>query len=145
MKSLALAAATITLTAAALTGIAAPAEAAGYGGGYGGGHGYRQYYGYPGSICRFVLPYGSFGYGRSYDYGGSYGQGGHGYQQYHAAPVLSARRVIRLLRRCDYRHIRRLTLYGGVYRAQARDRHGRRVNLVVDAYTGAVLAARYAY
>ena len=70
---------------------------------------------------------------------------GHGYKQYHAAPVLPARRVIRLLRRCDYRHIRHLTLYDGVYRAQARDRHGRRVNLVVDAYTGAVLAARYAY
>ena len=129
MKFIALAAA-ITLT-----GIAAPAEAAGYGGGtgYQRYYGTQQYDGYPGSIFRFVLPY------------GSYGHYGHGTKRFHPAPVLPARQVIRLLRRCDYRHVRHLTLHGGVYRAQARDRRGRRVNLVVDAYTGAVIAARYAY
>ena len=130
MKSIALAA-----LAVALTGIAAPAEAAGYGGGtgYQRYYGYQQYYGYPGSIFRFVLPY------------GAYGRYGYGTTRFHAAPVLPARQVIRILRRCDYRHVRHLTLYDGVYRAQARDRHGRRVNLVVDAYTGAVIAARFAY
>ena len=124
MKSLVLAA-----LAVALTGTATPAEAAGYGG----SAGYQPYYGFPGSIYRFVLPY------------RSYGGYGHGYGRYHAAPVLPARQVIRLLRRFDYRHVRHLTLYGGVYRAQARDRRGRRVNLIVDAYTGVIIAARYAY
>ncbi len=124
MKSIALAA-----VAVALTGIAAPAEAAGYGG----GTGYQQYYGYPGTSFRFVLPY------------GSYGHYGLDYRRLNAAPVLPARQVIRILRRCDYRHVRHLRLFDGVYHAQARDRRGRRVNLVVDAYTGAVIAARYAY
>ncbi len=122
----------LAAVAVALTGIAAPAEAAGYGG----GTGYRQYYGFPGSIFSFVLPYSGYG---------GYGYGGYAYQQYHAAPVLPARQVIRLLRRCDYRHVRHLTLHGGVYRAQARDRRGRRVNLIIDAYTGVIIAARYAY
>lgn len=149
MKILTLAAAAIALTTVALTGIAAPAEAAGNNGGHGGGHGYQQNFRSPGSIFRFFLPHGSagfFGYGSSFGHGGHGAQYGHGVKRFHAAPVLlPARRVIRMLRRSEFRHIRHLNLHGGVYRAQARDRHGRRVNLMIDAYTGAVLGARYAH
>lgn len=138
MKFIALAAGAI-----ALAGLATPAEAAGNGAGYGLGtqryygyqqyYGYQRHYGYPGFILRFGLPH------------GAYGRYGFGARPFHAGPVLPARQVIRILRRCEYRHVRRLRLFDGVYRAQARDRRGRRVNLVIDAYTGVVIAARYAY
>ena len=67
---------------------------------------------------------------------------GHGYFE-NGYNILPARAIVRSLRARRFCYISRPRLKRGYYHARARDAYGRRVRLVIDPYSGAIIRIRY--
>ena len=72
----------------------------------------------------------------------NYGYGHRRWRHHHAYRPLPIPRVLHKLRRHHYYGFDRVRLRNGHYRVHAYDRHRRPVRLIVDAYSG-VIIARY--
>jgi hypothetical protein len=107
------------------------------------GHGYeRRLYYREGDRGRYRLGnrYGwpRFVFGLSNSGSRKFGYGNYGYN----APKLSKTKLIRQLKRQRFSHIKRIKYSHGFYNVFARDRHGHRVKLKVDPYTGRIVTRR---
>ena len=90
--------------------------------------------------------FGRSGYGaQNFFFGRSgFGNRSHGNRSYGLGRyILPARAIVRSLRARDFCYISKPRLRRGLYHTRAQDAYGRRVRLVIDPYSGAIVRLRY--